>query len=110
MIYIEPWGGLCNRMTAIWAAYALSKELKQKMTIVWRCDFEMTIPMEYLFSVEGISVIVVYQKPKSILNYFKNWLSNKYWSIKAKQCDIHFESDVLSSKDSNHSVLKRVEN
>ena len=49
MIYIEPAGGLCNRMRAISSAYHLAQELGQKLTIVWTAKPELNCSYEKLF-------------------------------------------------------------
>ena len=44
MIYIEPLGGLCNRMRAVNSALCLAELTKQKMVIVWRENEELNCP------------------------------------------------------------------
>ena len=49
MIWIEPIGGLCNRMRAINSAYHLALDLGQELTVIWTARAELNCSFGKLF-------------------------------------------------------------
>jgi len=58
MLYVEPLGGLCNRMRTIASFYALAQEMGDELTVVWLRDEGMNCPAARLFSLpEGVKLV-----------------------------------------------------
>ncbi len=58
MLYVEPLGGLCNRMRTIASYHALARETGGGLTVVWLRDAGMNCPCARLFSLpEDIRVV-----------------------------------------------------
>jgi hypothetical protein len=58
MLYVEPLGGLCNRMRTIASYYTLARETGRGLTVVWLRDAGMNCPCARLFSLpEDIRVV-----------------------------------------------------
>lgn len=55
MIYIECTGGLCNRIRAINAAYALASIKKDNLVIVWKQNGEIMTPFHDIFELGGLN-------------------------------------------------------
>lgn len=70
MIYLEPIGGLCNRMRAIDSIIPWCKKYDRELTIIWNIDDSLNAPFESLFKplkVEGVTIQVLnYNASKSI--------------------------------------------
>lgn len=49
MIYVEPCGGLCNRMRAINSAFYISKKYNLEMTIIWNMNSDLFCEFDRLF-------------------------------------------------------------
>ena len=49
MIYIEPLGGICNRLRAIASAIWLSEKISKPLTVIWNVNKEFNITFESLF-------------------------------------------------------------
>lgn len=61
MLYVEPLGGLCNRMRAIASFYAVGREAGRRLTVVWRRDAGLNCPAGRLFSLP--EEVVVLERP-----------------------------------------------
>ncbi len=58
MLYVEPLGGLCNRMRTIASFYTVAREAGRELTVVWLRDAGMNCPCARLFSLpEGVTVV-----------------------------------------------------
>ena len=58
MLYVEPLGGLCNRMRTIASYYSLARETGRKLTVVWLRDAGMNCPCARLFSLpDDVNVV-----------------------------------------------------
>jgi hypothetical protein len=58
MLYVEPLGGLCNRMRTIASFYSVARESGRGLTVVWLRDAGMNCPCARLFSLpEDVKVI-----------------------------------------------------
>ncbi|MCH6236503.1 hypothetical protein [Cognataquiflexum rubidum] len=53
MIYIEPFGGICNRLRAIASAVWLSKQLNKPLTVIWQVNEDLNTSFESLFQLPG---------------------------------------------------------
>jgi hypothetical protein len=49
MLYVEPLGGLCNRMRTIASFYSVAREAGRNLTVVWLRDEGMNCPSARLF-------------------------------------------------------------
>lgn len=59
-VYIEPIGGLCNRMRVIASAYQLIRPQDGKLIVKWTANEELNCPAKALFSLpRGIRVVDV---------------------------------------------------
>ncbi len=58
MLYVEPLGGLCNRMRTIASFYTLAQETGDDLTVIWLRDAGMNCPGARLFSLpEGVKLV-----------------------------------------------------
>lgn len=58
MLYVEPLGGLCNRMRTIASYYAAAREADRGLTVVWLRDPGMNCSCARLFALpEGVNVV-----------------------------------------------------
>ncbi len=58
MLYVEPLGGLCNRMRTIASFYPVAREAGRELTVVWLRDAGMNCPSARLFQLpEGVKVV-----------------------------------------------------
>jgi hypothetical protein len=58
MLYVEPLGGLCNRMRTIASFYTLAREIGDELTVVWLRDAGMNCPGARLFSLpESVKMV-----------------------------------------------------
>ncbi len=48
MVYVEPFGGLCNRLRVIDSALALAEALGAEVNLIWLQDQELNCPVERL--------------------------------------------------------------
>ncbi len=89
MIMIQPIGGLCNRMRAINSAYMLSKERKDKLTVIWFNNSELNCPFEQLFQKhDDLTILNIYSKwnIKKLFHQFSSqFISNE--EIKTNKTD-----------------------
>lgn len=59
-VYVEPIGGLCNRMRVIASAYQLIRPQNGKLIVKWTANEELNCPAKALFSLpRGIRVVGV---------------------------------------------------
>lgn len=59
-VYVEPIGGLCNRMRVIASAYQLIRPRDGKLIVKWTANEELNCPAKALFSLpRGIRVVDV---------------------------------------------------
>ena len=58
MLYVEPLGGLCNRMRTIASYYSVAREAGRGLTVVWLRDAGMNCPSARLFSLPGHVTVV----------------------------------------------------
>ena len=66
MIIISPAGGICNRITALEAAYHLGKRLNQKCIVLWNLKDELNCSFQTLFQdIEGMRFITIKQADKA---------------------------------------------
>lgn len=95
MIYIEPLGGLCNRMRAVNSALCLAELTKQKMVIVWRENEELNCPYTALFQLpDTIRIITV----NSLFSKIRSKLLYHF-------CKIHLDdADVLRLRNENKVI------
>ena len=58
MLYVEPLGGLCNRMRTIASFYTVAREAGRDLTVVWLRDAGMNCPSARLFQLpDGVTVV-----------------------------------------------------
>ncbi len=83
MIFIEPIGGLCNRMRAINSAYHLALDLEQELTVIWTAKAELNCPYEKLFLNQS-SVEVIENREKTARRYkLRRYFSDLYLNEEA---------------------------
>ena len=58
MLYVEPLGGLCNRMRTIASFYTAARETGRTLTVVWLRDAGMNCPCARLFALPGDVTVV----------------------------------------------------
>lgn len=92
-IYIEPVGGLCNRLRSIVSTIEISKlHINNSVTVIWRLHKELNCPFELLFEpIDGIEVKNVKQIDRiaHIIQRFKRTI---YWDEKTiKNARANFE-------------------
>jgi len=58
MLYVEPLGGLCNRMRTIASYYSATRASGRNLTVVWLRDEGMNCPSARLFSLPGDVTVV----------------------------------------------------
>lgn len=59
-VYVEPIGGLCNRMRVIASAYQLIRPRDGKLIVKWTANEELNCPAKALFSLpRGIRMVDV---------------------------------------------------
>lgn len=96
MLYIEPIGGLCNRMRAVNSAYYLAEKMKVQLTIVWVENSDLNCKIESLFTLP--KTITVVDVRKGIINGL--WRKIKFRTVKQ-----HYdESAVLMIRDENYQI------
>ncbi len=96
MIFIEPIGGLCNRMRAINSAYHLALDLGQELTVIWTAKAELNCPFGKLFIIPS-SVNVIENKGKTARRYkLQRYFSNLYLN----------EEAVGRLNEDNHGISK----
>lgn len=49
MLYVEPCGGLCNRMRVIASGLNLAKQYNEKIKVIWRLDKGLNCRFEDIF-------------------------------------------------------------
>ena len=71
MLYIEPYGGLCNRMRSISSAYSYAKEHNCKLTVIW-CELnELNSSFSSILGLEASENIRVINIPYADERIFK---------------------------------------
>lgn len=83
-IYLQPFGGLCNRMRVISSIYEMSKNTNSKLMIRWIINKDLMCSINELFSLpEDIELIE--QKVDTTLNRFIVKVFSGYLKLKCKQ-------------------------
>jgi hypothetical protein len=78
LIFLEPIGGLANRIRVIATAISLSKKLNKKLFIVWNENYELNCPFKKLFEpIENVNFV----EKRRIDRFIKRSVQN---SINAK--------------------------
>ena len=112
MIYIEPRGGLANRMRALASAISIAKELNRKLTCIWLENSELNASFESLFKkIEYVEFLNSKKKYKNLKfsdqqkAYKKAIVKiiNKFWGI-----DYNVKEKDFSEFDINerHEFIK----
>jgi hypothetical protein len=92
MLYVEPLGGLCNRMRTIASYYAAARETGQDLTVVWLRDAGMNCPLHRLFSLpEAVRVVerAYITKPQMRLRSVVRMLTRR---AEGRRFDVLFEN------------------
>ena len=58
MLYVEPLGGLCNRMRTIASFYSVARDAGRKLTVFWLRDEGMNCPLARLFQLPADVTVV----------------------------------------------------
>ena len=114
IMYVQPIGGICNRMRVIASAYEVSKKNNKRMVLFWEKNEELNCDYKSLFELPKDIIGVNYDiKKKCIKNrlveYAKrtNMNSHTYYENKIvlsavkeekKYCDIYFQSNNIYVK------------
>ena len=98
MLYIEPIGGLCNRLRAINSAVRLGVELDQKVVVLWNAKKELNCYFTDLFlPMDKISVVE--RKQRSAFSYLlKRYLGSTYLK-EEKVAQMKRQTGAISAAD-----------
>jgi hypothetical protein len=109
-IYLEPVGGLCNRLRSIASTVQISKaNVTNSVTIFWRLNRELNCPFEYLFEpIHGIKVKSVKQIDV-IAHFIQRVKREVYWDekiIKNSRENLELPANMLDKlKDAKDAYL-----
>ncbi|MBK0377764.1 hypothetical protein [Mucilaginibacter segetis] len=117
MIYLEPTGGLANRIRVIASGIWLKQKLNTGLTVVWNENYELRCPYHELF--EPIEDIIMITKPPKF-NYItrsqqhtfsgkvKAWIKNTSLGVNYCLTDEDYEKVdfTRSLKNTRTSILK----
>lgn len=71
VIYLEPRGGMCNRMRAIHSGYQLAKKKNAKLVLIWTVIPEYYAKFEEVFeSIPDVKVVTLYLGRMDTLKHF----------------------------------------
>ena len=103
MIFVEPYGGLCNRMRCISSAYRFARDNKTELTVLWcaldelNCDFNSLFNMKKEVKCRVINIPYADEK-----HYKRIGIRIKRKSLKAKCQAIYIDlesADELKYED-----------
>lgn len=102
-IYIEPIGGLCNRMRVIASAYAFMKPRNGKIIVKWVANDELNCSSKALFSLpSGISVLELSDTtPGSRL-----WMKAAYYWLRLGYRNRMDDDSVRAAKEQGDILLE----
>lgn len=102
-IYIEPCGGLCNRMRVIASAYAFMKPRNGKVIVKWVANNELNCSSKALFSLpSGISVLNLSDAtPMSRL-----WMKAAYYWLRLGYRNRMNDDSVRDAKEQGDILLE----
>lgn len=99
MIYYEVRGGLCNRMRTLASAYKFSKDVRQRLTIIWYCNSACKCKFDRLFTLNVPEQINFMYFWESVNFRWVNQMSG-HWVNKIKaSCDIVYDEADLRLMD-----------
>ncbi len=99
MIYIEPYGGLCNRLRCISSAYRYAEEHDYSLTIIWCALDELNSDFKSLFSLSGKVKVRIISIPHADEKYFKRILFRVIRKLLKKKCKNYYNGDDILKAD-----------
>ena len=117
ILYIEPIGGLANRMRVIASAFKLKKEFDCEIFCIWNENSELNAPFDKLFGhIEGLNIISKSKKMKKLISTFSaksSWRTKSIFRLLVKIYNKRFgfdfsihERDVRSERNIVYDILK----
>lgn len=116
MIYVNPIGGLANRLRVLFAILKLSKKYNRKLTCIWKVNDELGAAFDELFCLEGIEFLR--NEPKYIrstfcTSYIKEQILKIYNKIFNNVDYVYKQKDVdyINSLSENgyNNLIKHIE-
>ena len=111
MIYIEPIGGLCNRMRSVLSAYKYAVDNSMDMTVLWWCHDECNCRFEDIFDLSamkekseiGINVInMPFVGNGYLFRKIRHYIKNRTVCKIKNKCELVInDADRESIKDKN---------
>jgi len=103
MIFLEPLGGLANRMRVIATGIALARQLKQPVSVIWKENYELNCPFDQLFyPLDGVRILRQRHTDRFIKrseqSALKHKVINKLLGIDYCITDEDFPFDDLASR------------
>ncbi len=108
MLYVEPYGGLCNRMRCISSAYRYAKDNDCKLAIIW-CELnELNCDFNSLFSFKDNIGIQVINIPYADARYFRRIIYRIVkWILKLLSKDVYDDLGIDNvPKDLNRAYVR----
>lgn len=112
-IYIEPEGGLCNRMRSIVSAYSYARDNNYEMVIIWPRKEELNCKFQELFNPiylnnKKVKVINLPYVGPGIVNKGHNTISEIVKNKYKRKCNIYFDQ-LIDCSVNNSFYIKSFE-